>query len=1038
MKFFASKRVQRVTNFSLALMLVVSTISASVPFLFAKSANAEAGGYNVTVAPACDNGLVRLNITGDNPNNSTVWVKSSANFKFSAPAKAGPESTNVAVPIQFDQAAIPDGGVTIYYAETEDGPYQLLSGTNASAPYAAFNCYDMVYVAPATANGSDTNQGTTTATPFASIQKALDTVNENGTVYVADGVYTDTAVIKKSGTKLIGASGNANNVEIHTLPNASGQGGIYADNLNNITIKNLAAVGTPTFTNGGVIKLANGINGTIDNVVVKSADVINPALAQTNTTGININSFSNISINNTYVAGFGKDGISFVGKQTPTTAVTTQNVSLTNTSVSGSGASNIAFYTKEANITGVTFQNVRAQYGPRGIYIDGNSNTKTVTGPNGGTLNLTNTVIKDNTGEYINNEQTADINAVGVVLDHQARASWNDVAAKDLTPAELAVVQTTRIKDATGKNSTNLPYGVVFLQAPAAPVLTSTLTTLNAAQPTKNVTWTHPGTNVNHFEYREYINEAAAIADDAYYTPSVASADRTKSVGGSWGTHTLYYAVVAIDNAGNRSLRSEVGKIIIDRETPVIAPSADANTLVKGTKTFTITQTEANPSTLYVEYMEKDVNGNWKKKQGQEFGATNTANLVVDTTNWNEGLHQIKVTSKDITGNASGYSFTVTVDNTPPQITLKTGSTFTVGSGNVFSKVSFSLYDANKVVSYKIGTTVTNVTPNTYSDANFITVGQRGAVLGQNTITLYDAAGNSVSRTFILDNVAPGVTINSIATNPTTISGTVTEAATVKISVDNGTPIEVTTTNGVWSIANPATAQGTHNVSVVATDAAGNTTTPAETATFLIDTVAPATTVNGGTFTTNQPLLTGTTDLDAVSVGVFILDANENIVEQGTATITYGEDGATWSYATQTALGNADYTVVAVASDEFGNTSDEETAGFAVLTIAVPASTPAAAPATTLATVAPTTTPAITSPAAAAVLGATDNNTEAVQNGTSDVAGATDDKTASAVDGNNGTIFGLAWYWWILILAALAALAWFIIAAIRRRNEEEA
>ena len=81
--------------------------------------------------------------------------------------------------------------------------------------------------------------------------------------------------------------------------------------------------------------------------------------------------------------------------------------------------------------------------------------------------------------------------------------------------------------------------------------------------------------------------------------------------------------------------------------------------------------------------------------------------------------------------------------------------------------------------------------------------------------------------------------------------------------------------------------------------------------------------------------------------------------------------------------------------------------------------------------------PAITGPAAA-VLGAdTDSDNSA---NAADVAGASDDKTAAAVnsDANQGKIFGLAWYWWILILAALAVIGWFIAAAIRRRNEEQA
>lgn len=53
-----------------------------------------------------------------------------------------------------------------------------------------------------------------------------------------------------------------------------------------------------------------------------------------------------------------------------------------------------------------------------------------------------------------------------------------------------------------------------------------------------------------------------------------------------------------------------------------------------------------------------------------------------------------------------------------------------------------------------------------------------------------------------------------------------------------------------------------------------------------------------------------------------------------------------------------------------------------------------------------------------------------------DVAAAQDDNTGD--NENNGTVFGLAWYWWLVILAAIAAAWWLIAGALRRRNNEEA
>ena len=125
-----------------------------------------------------------------------------------------------------------------------------------------------------------------------------------------------------------------------------------------------------------------------------------------------------------------------------------------------------------------------------------------------------------------------------------------------------------------------------------------------------------------------------------------------------------------------------------------------------------------------------------------------------------DGIYTIRANASDNAGHTAATTIRqFTVDHTAPKITVKTGSSFTQGSDGVYKKVSFSLYDKYKVAKYDINGTVTNVSPNQYSDANYITVGSRGAVYGANTITLYDMAGNSVDLDFVLDNVGPTITV---------------------------------------------------------------------------------------------------------------------------------------------------------------------------------------------------------------------------------------------------------------------------------------
>jgi len=1141
MKLFTSKRYQRVTNLSLAALLIVSTITASVPFLFAEKVDA-LGGYNVNVAQECVDGLVRLNITGDNPNQSTVYVKSSANFKFSDAAVAGPGATNVPVPIQFSQSSIPAGGVTIYYSDTENGTYQLLADPTATAAYGAFNCNDVVYVA---ATGSDANAGTSAAAPFATVQKALDTVNANGTVYIADGVYTGTAVIKQNGTKVIGTSGNRDAVEIHVVNNASGQGGLYADSKSDIAIKNIAVVGTPQFTNGGAIKLSNGTNATISNVVVKSGNIVDPAVARTNTSGININGYANVNIDNVFVAGFAKDGISFVGQQND--SVVTKNVALNNIAVSGSGWSNLAFYTNGANITGVTLNSVRLQYGDRGVYIDGNNNTNTVTGVNGGILQLNNTLIKNIDNEYVNNEQTADVNASGISVDSQNRPVYVDtLPVAELTPAELANLRTNFIKDKTNKNPTNKAYGVVFIQGPAAPTnLAPNGWTTSFTKFTWNAAVDASSYNIRYS--RVHPNE---VANAPVYTTNTTEYAATLADG------PLFWQVQSVDAAGNVGPWSNMGYATIDTTDPT--STNDLKAVVAGTQTVTQTvgdniQAKSGKLRIWKQNADGTLNNSQYFATGDvNVNADSKVVYALDTVEdlYGDGTYTAKFTATDIVGHATVSEKVFVVDNTDPDLSVKASST---GNGTVFKNISFQLHDNYKIAKFTIsnanGTKTFDVTPNDYGDANDITVGNYyGAIEGQNTITLYDLAGNSVARTFTLDTTAPtaptvvytpsngsfvntnmflvdwdasvdasavtyeirysqdpsrgdddilngsNVQTTTASTDQLQVSGlgegywfyqiratdvagnvgswsniwslivdTVDPTADITspsngVTIGNVTSVNITGTssdaNGYTytlaidgnQVANGTSfssynwttpTNGTHTVLLTVTDPAGNVTT--DTTSFTIDNQGPALTIDEQDITTNQPTITGEVSNDTTRVVVAILDEDGEVVESGDAVLS--EDG-TFAYNVQDPLAyDATYGVLVRGFDQYNNFTDraaEITVESApVVAPETPlAETPAAPAAATGAIAQLLTTPAITNPAAAAVLGATTDDTEAAE-----VKGATTDVAAtdkSGVNNTDGTIFGIAWYWWLLIIAALAAAAWWIIGAIRRRNGSEA
>lgn len=79
----------------------------------------------------------------------------------------------------------------------------LLLGAALALPAVPAHAATDYYVAT---SGSDANSGTSTGTPFATIQKALDTAPRGATVHLASGTYLQDAVTIRSGVTITGPS----------------------------------------------------------------------------------------------------------------------------------------------------------------------------------------------------------------------------------------------------------------------------------------------------------------------------------------------------------------------------------------------------------------------------------------------------------------------------------------------------------------------------------------------------------------------------------------------------------------------------------------------------------------------------------------------------------------------------------------------------------------------------------------------------------------------------------------------------------------
>lgn len=110
------------------------------------------------------------------------------------------------------------------------------------------------------------------------------------------------------------------------------------------------------------------------------------------------------------------------------------------------------------------------------------------------------------------------------------------------------------------------------------------------------------------------------------------------------------------------------------------------------------------------------------------------------------------VTATDIVGHKTQVTFVI--DKTKPVLSLKND---TVGT-DPYSKISFKLYDNTGVAYYVLNGTKRTVSVNKWSDANYNNI-KSLLVDGENTIELYDVAGNKTKLTFNYDTVLPEVVL---------------------------------------------------------------------------------------------------------------------------------------------------------------------------------------------------------------------------------------------------------------------------------------
>ena len=392
------------------------------------------------------------------------------------------------------------------------------------------------------------------------------------------------------------------------------------------------------------------------------------------------------------------------------------------------------------------------------------------------------------------------------------------------------------------------------------------------------------------------------------------------------------------------------------------------------------------------------------------------------------------VTVWDVLGNSTSTQFTI--DGIKPTYTIKSSS---VGSGGVYSVVSFKLQDNHKIDKVVLNGIEKQLSDNKYSDLDGVKPGRFGAQEGANTLQIYDVAGNVTEVNFELDQTGPQVTVKD---SPDTVGQGPYSKLSLKLfdrnkvawAQVNDTVIELTDNN--WSDLNNIApgVMGGHlgENTVIVWDALGNSSQ----LTFSLDNVAPEVEV--------------TTETDSDGNVVVTLTANEPIQSlEGWTQVSPAQFQRVYQESTTEEItvfdlaGNQATLLVQVEREPVDNSGGEGTGNNGGQTGGSgeelegednPDENTVDSPVSAASVV----TPLITNPGSA-VLGVESETSAVNDEDDADVEGAsTVNNPAQAIqdEAATGSLFGLAWYWWLLILAALAAIIGAIVAAARRRSGE--
>ncbi len=463
--------------------------------------------------------------------------------------------------------------------------------------------------------------------------------------------------------------------------------------------------------------------------------------------------------------------------------------------------------------------------------------------------------------------------------------------------------------------------------AGAAPAIAASLT----------VEWDGNTTDSDLAGYRVYMASNAAVFQ---LTPAAARAQATtrdvtttSTVFSGLTAGTIYwFGVTAYDTSGNESGFSNIASgTPADTSSPVVSiASPSGGATVSGSVTIAANATD-----------DVGVAGVRFRVDGADVGSEDTSNpwsVSRDSTGVADGAHTLVAIARDAAGNTTtSPSIGVTVQNvdvTPPSVSITAPANGATVSGTI--SVTANAADDEAMAGVQFRLDGVNLGPVDTAAPYLVAWDTRTATDGAHALTALarDTSGNTWLSTGVDVTVSnpdvtdPNVSISQPAAGAT-VAGSVNLRATaadnqavvgVQFRVD-GAPVGSEDTSSPWETTWDSTsvADGSHVVSAVARDAAGNTTTSVTVSITVNnpDTTGPTVSITapaGGATLSGTVTLTATaTDSDGVAGVRFQVDGTDLSTEDTTNPYV-----RTWNTISAT---EGDHVLTAIARDATGNTT---------------------------------------------------------------------------------------------------------------------